>query len=48
VTDELRVEVSFKPGMSSADVSDAELDLLQSVLPDLMHLAQRFDDSDDD
>jgi len=43
VSDELQIHLSFK-----SDVSAPELDLLESILPELLLLMQRFSDSEED
>jgi len=48
VSDEFRVEVRFSQNVTQAAVSVAELDLIETVFPELVLLAQRFDDSEAD
>ena len=48
MSDELQVDVRYKTEVTHAAIPVAELELLDSILPELLLLAQRFDDSDAD
>lgn len=48
MSEEFRVEINYKDEMTEASVSNGEIELLESLLPELVQLALRFDDSEDD
>ena len=45
---EFQIEMIYKVDMREASVSAAELALIESMLPELVLLAQRSDDREDD
>ena len=48
MNDELNVHLSYKTEVSQTGIPLAELELLESILPELLLLTQRFDESDAD
>lgn len=48
MSDEFQVEVRFSQNATQAAVSLAELDLIETVFAELVLLAQRLDDSEED
>lgn len=48
MNEEFRVKIAYKDKMTEASITHGEIDLLESILPELVQLALRFDDSEDD